>query len=71
MVCVLPGVDDVLARLFRFVSIFIKDDLPTFDRPMKANSGLSGAGHLATSVLLIRNSADVMSMYDRYNFGEK
>ena len=62
MVWVLPGVDDVLARFLRCVSILIKDDLPTFERPIKANSGLSGMGHLLTCVLLIINSADVISM---------
>ena len=45
MSCVLPGVDEILAILLRVVTKLISDDLPTFDRPIKANSVLSGDGH--------------------------
>jgi len=37
-------VELVLASFFRFVKTFIREDLPTFDRPAKAISGLSGGG---------------------------
>jgi hypothetical protein len=38
-----------LRKFLELVSMFIREDLPTFDLPMKANSGLSGAGHFVTS----------------------
>ena len=57
MSSVLPGVADVMARPLRPVSMFMRLDLPTFERPMKAYSGLSCCGHLFMSVLLIMNSA--------------
>jgi len=62
IICVLPGVLDVLASFDWLVSIFISDDLPTFDRPIKAYSGLSGLGHLSTSGLLITYVAFVISI---------
>ena len=60
MVCVLPGVTEVLASFFELVSMLIKDDLPTLDLPMKANSGLSGGGHLLTSEKLLIKFAEVI-----------
>ena len=39
IVAVLPGFWLTLARLFRLRSLFISDDLPTFDLPAKARSG--------------------------------
>lgn len=57
---VFPGRPEVFAKLFRSVSIFIKDDLPTLDRPIKAYSGKGSLGHLATSVLLITKFADLI-----------
>ena len=57
MSIVLPGVDEVFANEPLPVSILMSDDLPTFERPIKAYSGLSPAGHLRTSLLLISNSA--------------
>jgi hypothetical protein len=57
MVCVLPGVDDVLAKPLRLVSILMSEDLPTFDLPINTNSGLGSAGHLFTSVTDIKNVA--------------
>ncbi len=50
---VLPGVFDVLASLDWFVSILMSEDLPTFDRPIKAYSGLSGVGQPSTLGLLM------------------
>jgi hypothetical protein len=38
--------------------MFINEDFPTFDRPIKAYSGSGSCGHLATSVLLITKFAD-------------
>ena len=37
-----------MARFFRSVSMLISDDLPTFERPMKAYSGRSPFGHWLT-----------------------
>jgi hypothetical protein len=54
---VFPGVPEVLAKPFLDVNILIKEDLPTFDLPIKANSGLPSSGHLLTSVLEMMNSA--------------
>ena len=36
---VFPGVADVFANLLLSHSILISEDLPTFDLPIKANSG--------------------------------
>jgi hypothetical protein len=57
MSLVLPGSEEVLARLFIPISIFMREDFPTFDLPMKANSGCSVTGHNPGSVLLTTNSA--------------
>jgi hypothetical protein len=42
--------------------MFIKDDLPTLLRPIKANSGLSGGGQPLLSELLFKNFADFISI---------
>jgi hypothetical protein len=44
MSCVFPGALDVFARFFLLSNMLIKEDLPTFDRPIKANSGSVGLG---------------------------
>ena len=49
---VLPGVCEVFASPFRCTSMLISEDLPTFERPIKAYSGNSGAGNLSVLVLL-------------------
>ena len=59
---VFPGVAEVMANPFRPVSMLMRLDFPTFERPMKAYSGRFPAGHLRTSVLLMINSALVISM---------
>jgi len=41
---VLPGVELILASFFLFTRIFRRELLPTFDRPEKATSVLSGGG---------------------------
>jgi hypothetical protein len=66
MSCVFPGVPDVLARPFLEVSILMSEDFPTFERPMKANSGLPSVGHLETSVLEMLNSAVLICMLQSY-----
>lgn len=52
-----PGCLDTMARLLRLVSRLIREDLPTLERPMTANSGYFGGGHWLTSTLLFTNSA--------------
>ena len=53
---------DVMAKPLRLVSMFMRLDLPTFERPMNAYSGMLCCGHLLTSVLLITNSALFISI---------
>jgi len=53
MSCVLPGVPDVLASIFCPVIIFIREDFPTLDLPIKAYSGKTAGGHLLNSGLLM------------------
>ena len=62
MSIVFPGVADVMASPFLPVSILIRLDFPTLERPMKAYSGNVPPGHLFTSVLLMTNSALVISI---------
>jgi hypothetical protein len=38
----------------------MRDDFPTFDRPIKAYSGFTGGGSFEIWVLLQINSADLM-----------
>lgn len=52
-----PGVLDTMAREACLVSMFMSDDLPTFDLPITANSGRSVRGHCATVTLLFTNRA--------------
>jgi len=59
---VFPGRPLVFAKLFRCINILMSDDFPTFDLPIKAYSGSLSLGHLATSLLLIINSADLICM---------
>lgn len=60
--CVLPGLDEVLASFVRPVIIFMREDFPTFDRPMKAYSGSVGAGQFSTFGLLIKYFAERISI---------
>jgi len=41
---VLPGLELVRARFRELISLFIREDFPTFDLPAKAISGLSEGG---------------------------
>jgi len=49
--------------------MFINDDFPTLDRPIKAYSGRKSLGHLSTSELLIINSA-VLIFMAKIDFGK-
>ncbi len=62
MLCVRPGVFDVLARLFLTRSELMRDDFPTFDRPRKDTSGRMSAGHCKLVNELFINSADTIFM---------
>ena len=44
----IPGLPDVFAKLFFEVSILINEDFPTFERPIKAYSGIGSSGHFST-----------------------
>ena len=59
---VFPGVADVMASPLRPVSMLMRLDFPTLERPMKAYSGNVPPGHFLTSVLLMTNSALVISI---------
>ena len=59
---VFPGVEDVLASFLWFANMLIRLDFPTLERPINAYSGSVVAGHFETSVLLMTNSADLISM---------
>ena len=60
--CVLPGVWEVFASLEFPVRALISEDLPTLERPMKANSGSFRAGFCSTFVLLPENMAVLIFM---------
>ena len=59
MLCVRPGVLDVLANPFRCSSELISDDFPTLDLPRNAISGKSPTGQCRRSKALFTNSADL------------
>src|SRR5690606_12038538 len=59
---VLPGFCEVFAKPFLLVNALMREDFPTFERPIKAYSGKFGAGNLSTSVLLTTNSALLTSI---------
>jgi hypothetical protein len=58
---VFPGIADVIASLLWRVSIFMRLDLPTLERPIKAYSGRPSVGHFFTSLLLITKRADFIT----------
>ena len=60
---VFPGVAEVLANFRWLASMLMRLDFPTLERPMNAYSGKDVSGHLAMSVLLMMNSADLISMF--------
>lgn len=59
---VFPGVEEVIANFGFLVSILIRLDFPTLERPMKAYSGKFPFGHISARELLITNSALVISI---------
>ena len=69
MSSVLPGVADVFASPLWLQSILIRLDLPTFERPMNANSGFVSLGHWLTVADDIVNSDFFMSiLYVLFSF---
>src|SRR3954462_4749083 len=59
---VLPGRSETRARSFFSASRLMREDLPTFDRPMNANSGRTGIGHDARSGALVVKTAVLIFM---------
>src|SRR5512139_3481390 len=59
---VLPGVELVFTSFFRFTRVLIRLDLPTLERPAKANSGNSAAGNCDGRTALVTNSTDLISI---------
>src|ERR1035441_3569211 len=57
-----PGVGETRARPSLPESMFSSEDLPTLDRPMKANSGSDSSGHESRSGALQSKMADEISM---------
>src|SRR5687767_7828732 len=55
-----PGVGETRASPSLPASMFSSDDFPTFDRPIKANSGSDSSGHEARSGALRSKMADEM-----------
>src|SRR5574341_267954 len=55
---VFPGVRLTFASPFRCTRALSKDDLPTFERPTKAISGITPAGSCSAFWQLLINSAD-------------
>ena len=65
----MPGVAEVFANFLLLHNILIRLDLPTFDLPMKAYSGLVSAGHIDTVGALRVNSAFFISIvFNFFNF---
>ena len=62
---VFPGLLEVIASFLLRQSMLIRDDLPTFDLPMKANSGNFCFGFSEILVLLPEKSASVIFIIDR------
>ena len=60
MSCVCPGFEDTFARSFLPVIMLISEDFPTFDRPMKANSGKSEEGQDSKSGALVLKIAELI-----------
>ena len=59
---VLPGVSETIASSRFSARRLISEDLPTLERPMKANSGRFQLGHDFRSGLLTSNTADLIFM---------
>ena len=59
---VLPGVAEVLASFLLRHNMFMRLDLPTFERPMKAYSAFVSLGHMLTIGEEMEKSALLISM---------
>ena len=59
---VFPGVELVCTSFLRLTSVLIRLDLPTLERPAKANSGNSAGGYCDGWTALVTNSADLIFM---------
>ena len=59
---VTPGRDPVLTRSFLAVSMLIREDFPTFERPMNANSGYGSAGNESAEKTLFRKRTSLTFM---------
>src|SRR4051794_23877185 len=57
-----PGVAETFASPFFPARTLSREDLPTLDRPINANSGKVSGGHESKSGALTSNIADVMFM---------
>jgi len=55
-----PGVELVFTRRFLFTRVFIREDLPTLERPAKAISGKTAGGYWDGLTALVTNSADLI-----------
>src|SRR5512140_3669856 len=55
-----PGVGETRASPCSPASMFSSEDLPTFERPMKANSGRDSSGHESKSGALQSKMAEEM-----------
>lgn len=66
MSLVFPGVTEIFANFLLFVRAFIKEDFPTFERPIKAYSGMVGFGHPSIVTALITNSAALIFITRNY-----
>src|SRR5579863_8637808 len=64
MSLVKPGVGDTRARSAWPESMFSREDLPTLERPMKANSGSDSSGQDSRSGALRSKMADEMCMIE-------
>mmetsp|Transcript_38917 Transcript_38917/g.86571 ORF Transcript_38917/g.86571 Transcript_38917/m.86571 type:complete len:221 (+) Transcript_38917:121-783(+) len=56
---VLPGSLDTWASFLLLVSMLMREDLPTLERPMMANSGYLGAGQSSWRTALLMYEADL------------
>lgn len=61
---VFPGVPETFAKEGREVIMFMSEDFPTFERPIKAYSGIDNNGHCSIFSLLHLNSADFIIMVE-------
>jgi hypothetical protein len=68
MVLVFPGLPEVFASFEYPVNRLISDDFPTFERPIKANSGFTGSGHCVKVTLLPMNEAERMIIRHLFYF---